>query len=96
MGLLCHFVDCLPVVQCPDLRIASSTLPINATNLQNGSMVVDFYPVKFATGEITIALCFKVVTFCGKNTSSSINKNDFRREIYSRIEGYGYKVTNGE
>ena len=61
---------------------------------KNGSMVVDFYPVKFATGEIHNRLMLKVVTFCGKTQSKSyINKNDFRREIYSRIEGYGYKQT---
>ena len=64
---------------------------------KNGSMVVDFYPVKFATGEIHNRLMLKVVTFCGKTQSKSyINKDDFRREIYSRIEGYGYKVTDGE
>ena len=70
--------------------------PMQLTS-KNGSMVVDFYPVKFATGEIHNRLMLKVVTFCGKTQSKSyINKNDFRREIYSRIEGYGYKVTNGE
>ena len=34
---------------------------------KNGSMVVDFYPVKFATGEIHNRLMLKVVTFCGKH-----------------------------
>ena len=38
---------------------------------KNGSMVVDFYPVKFATGEIHNRLMLKVVTFCGKTQSKS-------------------------
>jgi len=86
------------------LRSDQSVLPLDQSQptpmqltSKNGSMVVDFYPVKFATGEIHNRLMLKVVTFCGKTQSKSyINKNDFRREIYSRIEGYGYKVTNGE
>ena len=84
--------------QCPDLMHYgfSRTPPMQLTS-KNGSMVVDFYPVKFATGEIHNRLMLKVVTFCGKTQSKSyINKKDFRREIHSRIEGYGYKVTNGE
>ena len=64
---------------------------------KNGNMVVDFYPVKFADGEIHNRLMLKVVTFMGKTQSKSyINKKDFQREIDSRIEGYGYKVTDGE
>tara|TARA_B100001113_G_scaffold331731_1_gene308274 strand:+ start:355 stop:606 length:252 start_codon:yes stop_codon:yes gene_type:complete len=64
---------------------------------KTGNMVVDFYPVKFADGEIHNRLMLKVVTFMGKTQSKSyINKKDFQREIYSRIEGYGYKVTDGE
>jgi len=63
---------------------------------KDGNMVVDFYPVKFATGEIHNRLMLKVVTFCGATQSKSyINKKDFRREIYSRIDGYGYQVTEG-
>ena len=63
---------------------------------KTGSMVVDFYPVKFADGEIHNRLMLKVVTFMGESQSKSyINKKDFRREIPSRIEGYGYSVTDG-
>ena len=63
---------------------------------KDGNMVVDFYPVKFATGEIHNRLMLKVVTFMGKTQSKRyINKNDFQREIDSRIEGYGYNVTDG-
>ena len=63
---------------------------------KSGNMVVDFYPVKFATGEIHNRLMLKVVTFCGATQSKRyINKKDFRREIYSRIDGYGYQVTEG-
>ena len=62
---------------------------------QGGHMVVDFYPVKFATGEIHNRLILKVVTFCGKTQSKSyINKKDFQREVDSRVEGYGYQVTD--
>ena len=63
---------------------------------KDGNMVVDFYPVKFATGEIHNRLMLKVVTFMGTTQSKSyINKKDFQREIDSRIEGYGYQVTDG-
>jgi hypothetical protein len=62
---------------------------------KDGNMVVDFYPVKFATGEIHSRLILKVVTFMGKSQSKSyINKKDFQREIDSRVEGYGYQVTD--
>jgi len=62
---------------------------------KNGNMVVDFYPVKFATGEIHNRLMLKVVTFCGKTQSKSyINKKDFQREVDSRVEGYGYQITD--
>ena len=63
---------------------------------KDGNMVVDFYPVKFATGEIHNRLMLKVVTFCNATQSKSyINKKDFQYEIDSRIEGYGYQVTEG-
>ena len=43
-------------------------------------MVVDFYPVKFATGEIHNRL-LKVVTFKGETQSKRyINKKDFQYE----------------
>ena len=62
---------------------------------KGANMVVDFYPVKFATGEIHNRLMLKVVTFMGKTQSKSyINKKDFPREVTSRVEGYGYKVTD--
>ena len=58
-------------------------------------MVVDFYPVKFADGEIHNRLMLKVVTFMGATQSKSyINKKDFQREVDSRVEGYGYEVTD--
>ena len=60
------------------------------------TLTVDFYPLKFATGEIHNRLMLKVVTFCNATQSKSyINKKDFQREIDSRIEGYGYHVTDG-
>ena len=63
---------------------------------KDGNMVVDFYPVKFADGEIHNRLMLKVVTFMGKTQSKRyINKKDFQYEIDSRIEGYGYNVTDG-
>ena len=62
---------------------------------KGGNMVVDFYPVKFATGEIHNRLMLKVVTFCGKTQSKSyINKKDFDREVRDRVDGYGYQVTD--
>ena len=63
---------------------------------KDGNMVVDFYPVKFATGEIHNRLMLKTVTFMGKTQSKRyINKKDFKREVWSRVEGYGYQVTDG-
>ena len=58
------------------------------------NMVVDFYPVKFATGELHNRLVLKVVTFCGGTQSKRyINKKDVEREIESRIGNYGYQMT---
>ena len=62
---------------------------------KDGNMVVDFYPVKFADGEIHNRLMLKTVTFMGQSQSKSyINKKDFKREVCSRIEGYGYEITD--
>ena len=62
---------------------------------KDGSMVVDFYPVKFATGEIHNRLMLKVVTFSNATQSKSyILKRDFQHEVNSRVESYGYEVTN--
>lgn len=62
---------------------------------KGGNMVVDFYPVKFATGEIHNRLMLKVVTFFGKTQSKSyINKKDYDREVRDRVDGYGYQVTD--
>ena len=46
---------------------------------KGANMVVDFYPVKFADGEIS---------------TRYILKRDFDREVTSRVEGYGYEVTD--
>ena len=63
---------------------------------QGANMVVDFYPVKFADDTINERHMLKVVTFMGKSQSKRyINKKDFQYEIDSRIEGYGYQVTEG-
>ena len=62
---------------------------------KGNNMVVDFYPVKFADGTINNRQMLKVVTFMGGTQSKSyINKKDFEREVTSRVEGYGYEVTN--
>lgn len=62
---------------------------------KGGTMVVDFYPVKFATGEIHNRLMLKVVNFMTDQQSMRyINKKDMQREIDSRVEGYGYEVTD--
>ena len=62
---------------------------------KGANMVVDFYPVKFADGEISTRYILKVVTFMGRSQSKSyILKRDFEREVDSRVEGYGYEVTD--
>lgn len=62
---------------------------------KDGNMVVDFYPVKFADGSTYNRIMLKIVNF-GKDQQSKtyINKKDFQREVDSRIEGYGYVVTD--
>tara|TARA_A100001201_G_scaffold140630_2_gene134112 strand:- start:8 stop:295 length:288 start_codon:yes stop_codon:yes gene_type:complete len=68
--------------------------PMQLTS-KGANMVVDFYPVKFADGEISTRYILKVVTFMGKSQSKSyILKRDFEREVDSRVEGYGYEVTD--
>ena len=62
---------------------------------QGANMVVDFYPVKFADGEISTRYILKTVTFMGQSQSKRyILKRDFDREVNSRVEGYGYEVTD--
>ena len=61
---------------------------------KSSNMVVDFYPVKFADGEINTRYMLKIVTFMGQSQSKRyILKRDFDREVTSRVEGYGYEVT---
>ena len=61
---------------------------------QNGNMIVDFYPVKFASGEIHNRLVLKVVTFMGQSQSKRyINKKDVQSEVDSRVFNYDYQVT---
>ena len=51
---------------------------------KGANMVVDFYPVKFADGEISTRYILKTVTFMGKSQSKRyILTKDFRREILS-------------
>jgi len=62
---------------------------------KDANMVVDFYPVKFADGDISTRYILKIVTFCNARQSKRyINKKDFQREVDSRVEGYGYVVTD--
>ena len=61
---------------------------------KGSNMVVDFYPVKFADGEINTRYMLKIVTFMGQSQSKRyILKRDFEREVDSRVLGYGYEVT---
>ena len=62
---------------------------------KDGNMVVDFYPVKFADGTMNNRHMLKTVTFMGMSQSKRyINKKEFAAEVDSRVEGYGYEVTN--
>ena len=62
---------------------------------KDGHMVVDFYPVKFADGSIHSRLMLKIVNFSKEQQSMRyINKKDFQREVDSRVDGYGYIVTD--
>jgi len=62
---------------------------------KDANMIVDFYPVKFADGTIHSRLMLKIVTFSNcKQSKRYINKKDFQREVDSRVDGYGYIVTD--
>lgn len=62
---------------------------------KDAHMVVDFYPVKYADGTINNRHMLKIVTFMNDQQSMRyINKKDMQREIDSRVEGYGYEVTD--
>ena len=62
---------------------------------KDANMIVDFYPVKYADGTISNRLILKVLTFCNsKQSTRYILKKDFQQEVDSRVEGYGYVVTD--
>jgi len=62
---------------------------------KDANMIVDFYPVKFADGTISNRHMLKIVTFSNcKQSKRYINKKDFQREVDSRVDGYGYIVTD--
>ena len=62
---------------------------------KDANMIVDFYPVKYADGTICNRLILKVLTFSNsKQSTRYINKKDFQYEVDSRVEGYGYIVTD--
>ena len=62
---------------------------------KDANMIVDFYPVKFADGTISTRYILKTVTFSNcKQSTRYILKKDFQYEVDSRVEGYGYIVTD--
>jgi hypothetical protein len=62
---------------------------------KDANMVVDFYPVKYADGTISNRLILKILTFSNcKQSTRYILKKDFQQEVDSRVEGYGYIVTD--
>jgi hypothetical protein len=62
---------------------------------KDANMVVDFYPVKYADGTISNRLILKILTFSNcRQSIRYILKKDFQQEVDSRVEGYGYIVTD--
>jgi hypothetical protein len=62
---------------------------------KDANMVVDFYPVRYADGTISNRLILKILTFSNcRQSIRYINKKDFQQEVDSRVEGYGYIVTD--
>ena len=62
---------------------------------KDANMIVDFYPVKFADGTISTRYILKVLTFSNcKQSMRYISKKDLQQEVDSRVEGYGYEVTD--
>ena len=62
---------------------------------KDANMIVDFYPVKYADGTISNRHILKILTFSNcKQSIRYITKKDFQYEVDSRVEGYGYIVTD--
>lgn len=62
---------------------------------KDANMQVDFYPVKYANGDVSNRLILKVVTFANARQSMRyISKKELQKEVDSRVEGYGYQVTD--
>ena len=61
---------------------------------KSGHMVVDFYEVQYANGDISKRIALKVVTLMGETQSKRyIRIKDVKREVWSRVHNYGYKQT---
>ena len=61
---------------------------------KSGHMVVDFYEVQYANGDISKRIALKVVTLMGETQSKRyIRIKDLKREIWSRVHTYGYRHT---
>jgi hypothetical protein len=59
------------------------------------TLTVDFYPVKYANGDVSTRIMLKIVDFgSGQQSTSYVTKKNMNDEIDSRIHGYGYKVTD--
>lgn len=61
---------------------------------KSGHMVVDFYEVQYANGDISERIALKVVTLMGETQSKRyIRIKDLKREVWSRVHNYGYRQT---
>ena len=64
---------------------------------KSGHMVVDFYEVQYANGDVSNRIALKVVTLMGETQSKRyIRIKDLKREVWSRVHNYGYKQTRNQ
>ena len=61
---------------------------------KSGHMVVDFYEVQYANGDVSERIALKVVTLMGETQSKRyVRIKDLKREVWSRVHNYGYRQT---
>ena len=62
---------------------------------KKGSMVLDFYPIKGWDNNIVPDEFLRILTFRGETqTKRIVSKEIMNEDVKSRVEDYGYKVTD--
>ena len=62
---------------------------------KKGSMVLDYYPIKDAYNNTIVDQFLRILTFRGETqTKRIVSKEIMDEDVNSRVEDYGYKVTD--